>query len=70
MPQIKTISENSFQQDFRISRQRLSEIFHRLKLKNVSNNSPFVPKVSPGPAVINLSSIPLTTQQNQVLSKG
>ena len=44
--QIKAIAENSFQHDFRISRQRLSEKLHRLKLEKLSNNPPFVPNAS------------------------
>ena len=66
--QMKAISENSFQHDFGIFKQTLWEI-PPFKIEKILYPR-FVPKASPGPGVINLSSIPLKTEQNQVLSKG
>jgi len=59
-----------FHNDFRVSKERLTINFTRLKYESQMANPVYSPKISPGPAIVNISSKKLSYVEERVLEQG
>ncbi|XP_065583937.1 uncharacterized protein LOC136042965, partial [Artemia franciscana] len=64
------MERNSFHHYFRVSQERLTNKFTRLKYESQVVNPVYNPKISPGPAIVNISSKKLSYVEEKVLEQG